>query len=66
MSERKLTAAEGMALTNGEVFGKEIYLGCNDSPENWWEIPEAEVPVDDGPATEEDYEAALGRFGVRV
>ena len=28
----KLTASEGMTLTNGEAFGKEIYLGCNDSP----------------------------------
>ena len=39
---RKLTAAEGMVLTNGEAFGKEIYLGCNDSADNWHEIPEAE------------------------
>ena len=39
----KLTAAEGMTLTNGEAFGKEIYLGCNDSPDNWREIPDAEA-----------------------
>ena len=37
---RKLTAAEGMTLTNGEAYGEEIYLGCLDKPENWWEITE--------------------------
>ena len=37
---RKLTASSGMVLTNGEAYGKEIYLGKNDSPENWWEITE--------------------------
>ena len=39
---RKLTAAEGMTLTNGDVYGKEIYLGKNDSPDNWYEITDAE------------------------
>ena len=41
---RKLTANEGMTLTNGETFGKEIYLGINDKPENWSEIFDDEVP----------------------
>ncbi len=45
----KLTAAEGMTLTNGETYGKEIYLGCNDSEDNWREIPEADVPKDEPP-----------------
>lgn len=40
---KKLTAAEGMTLTNGEAFGKEIYLGKNDRPENWYEITDAEA-----------------------
>lgn len=40
---RKLTAAKGKTLTNGEAFGKEIYLGCNDSPENWSEITDEEA-----------------------
>ena len=43
----KLTAAEGMTLTNGETYGKEVYLGCNDSPDNWQEIPESEVPKEE-------------------
>ena len=39
---RKLTASDGMVLTNGEAFGKEIYLGVNDSEANWREITDAE------------------------
>ena len=39
----KLTPSEGMVLTNGETFGTEIYLGKNDSKENWYEITEAEA-----------------------
>ena len=39
---RKLTASIGMTLTNGETFSKEVYLGKNDSPENWREITEEE------------------------
>lgn len=44
---RKLEASEGMTLTNGEVYGKEIYLGVNDAPENWSEIPDSEVPKEE-------------------
>ena len=29
-------------LTNGEAYSKEIYLGINDSIDNWQEITEAE------------------------
>jgi hypothetical protein len=39
----KLTAAEGMTLTNGEAYGKEIYLGCNDTADNWREITDSEA-----------------------
>ena len=38
---RKLTASAGYVLTNGEVYGKEVYLGVNDSAENWHEITDA-------------------------
>ena len=38
----KVTAAEGMWLTNGEAYSKEIYLGVNDSIDNWHEITDAE------------------------
>lgn len=40
---RKLTAAEGMTLYNGNAFGKEVFLGRNDSPENWREITDEEA-----------------------
>ena len=38
----KLIASDGMTLTNGEVFAKEIFLGSGDSAENWREITEKE------------------------
>jgi hypothetical protein len=38
----KLTASDGHVLTDGETYGKEIYLGKNDSPSNWHEITDAE------------------------
>lgn len=38
MNRVKLTASEGMLLTNGEVYGQVVYLGSGDSPDNWQEI----------------------------
>ncbi len=38
----KLTAAEGMILTNGETYGKEVFLADTDSADNWHEITEEE------------------------
>lgn len=42
---RKITASKGMVLTNGEAYssvGGDVYLGKNDSVENWHEITEEE------------------------
>ena len=39
----KLTAADGMVLTDGTSYGKEVYLGINDTADRWTEIPESEV-----------------------
>ena len=42
---KKITAGEGMVLTNGEAYssvGGEVYLGKNDSADNWYEITEEE------------------------
>ena len=39
-----LEANEGMVLTNGETYSTLVYLGVNDSPSNWTEIPEDWVP----------------------
>lgn len=44
-----LEPEDGYTLTNGEVYSKKVYLGINDSPANWWEIPDSEVPEDDKP-----------------
>ena len=36
-----ITAGDNMILTNGVKCsspGGTVYLGCNDIPENWWEI----------------------------
>lgn len=41
-----IKAAEGYFLTNSNnVFGEEIYLGSNDSPENYQELPMSEYPT---------------------
>ena len=37
-----LKAEEGYTLTNGETFGKVVYLGINDSEDNWHEITDGE------------------------
>ena len=39
---KKLVASDGMTLTNGQAYGKIIYLGVNDREENWREITNAE------------------------
>jgi hypothetical protein len=38
----KLTASEGMILTDGKNYGKIIYLAEGVSPYNYHEIPESE------------------------
>lgn len=45
----KLEASDGHTLTNGEAYGKVIYLGANDSADNWHEIPDSEVPREEPP-----------------
>jgi hypothetical protein len=37
-----LKADNGKVLTNGETFGTTIYLGKNDSVDNWHEVDETE------------------------
>ena len=47
---RKLEASEGMEITDvktGKLRAKIVYLGCEDSPNNYKEIPEGTpVPED--------------------
>ncbi len=55
-----LEAAEGMMLTDGESYGKTVYLGANDSAENWREVTEAEYEALTQEAAEKDGEADGG------
>lgn len=43
INDNILKADEGMTLTNGEAFGKTIYLGINDDKSNWREITDIEA-----------------------
>ena len=43
INDNVLQADEGMTLTNGEAFGKVVYLGINDSMNNWHEITDEEA-----------------------
>lgn len=38
----KLTATEGMVLTDGESYGRIVYLASGDEGEKWYEITEEE------------------------
>lgn len=38
-----LRPSEGKVLTNGSTYSKEVWLGINDSADNWWEVDEAEA-----------------------
>ena len=37
-----LTADEGRVITNGEIYGKTLFLAETDSPDNYHEITQAE------------------------
>ena len=42
VKENKIAADNSMLLTNGKVYTKFLYLGVNDSADNWHEITEEE------------------------
>ena len=67
MELRRLVPTEGHMLYNGKILTNEVYLGCNDSPDNWWEVAEEEANaiVGSGTARAADYEAALTKLGVK-
>lgn len=65
----KLIAAEGMTLTNGEAFGKTVYLASGADASVWHEVTDVEAEVrrrDQEEAQAEDYEKALSEMGVVV
>lgn len=74
MKQTHIKASDGMILTNGEIFGREIFLAdCMDASE-FFEITEeqyAELMAEEDPfaentATASDYRAALREMGVNV
>ena len=65
MERKILKASEGMVLTNGEIYGSEIYLAEGVDASSFYEIPEDDIE-NLGEATPEDYEEALARMGVDV
>lgn len=65
--KNKLTASEGMTLTDGEAFGKTVYLASGADASRWYEITDAEAEVlkrDLEEAAAADYESALEDLGV--
>lgn len=42
MSRIKKVASDGMILTNGETYGRDVFIGTGDSVDNWHEITESE------------------------
>lgn len=63
-----IEATEGHILTNGEIFGRTIYLAEGESGEGFYEITEEEYNEiqESEEATADDYQAALSRLGVNV
>lgn len=66
-----ITATEGHILTDGNVYGKTLYLADGVDASAFYEITDEEYSAMEEPtepvemADEADYEAALERFGVR-
>ena len=47
-----LTADDGKALKKGDVVAVTVYLGVNDSAENWTEIDKSDEEISDAEALE--------------
>ena len=43
----ELIAEEGKLLTNGTEYAEVIYLGDNDSVDNWQEVDASQAPQDE-------------------
>ena len=69
-----IKAKEGYVLTNGEIYGTEIFLAEGMSEDSFYEITREEyeaLMAEDDPhnpnnATEADYQSALRDMGVKV
>lgn len=47
-----LTADEGKALKKGDVIAATVYLGVNDSADNWLEVDKPDEGISDSEALE--------------
>ena len=68
---KTITATDGHILTNGEIYGKTIYLADGMDESAFHEITEAEYEATmenqmSDEATTEDYKAELKKWGVDV
>lgn len=59
-----IEAPEGKYLTNGETYGRTIYLAEGVEESAFYEITEEELKTIQAEAEAEDYKEALARFGV--
>lgn len=39
----KLIATDGYSYTNGDIYSKDIDLGINDSPDNWYLVRDEDI-----------------------
>lgn len=63
-----IEASEGMILTDGVTYGKMIFLAEGVDKTAFYEITEEEYNeiFNTDEATEEDYQNALGKMGVKL
>lgn len=65
----KLSADDGMMLTNGETVAGVVYLASGAVPADWREVTTEEAEIirrDALEAEDADYQAALNEMGVDV
>lgn len=65
MERKTLKASDGMILTNGEIYGKEIYLAEGIDESTFYEIAESEIQNLEE-VNAEAYKEALAKLGVDV
>ena len=58
-----IKASEGHLITNGEIYGRTIYLAEGVDESTFYEIPESEIPNLEE-ADIDDYKESLSRLGV--
>ena len=69
MGRKILKATEGMFLTDGKTYGKEVYLADGMDESSIYEIPKSEIKSieeNNREAEIEDYIEALRKLGVDV